>query len=157
MGQSDQKARSQSSVIKETEKLEKSRRPKTDKTRNFKGRQKWRVLNKLLERVLEVKLLVSNWPPKPLGNLPHRPEEGRSLIVIALEPWPSARSVVIKSPLNSSSVNCPSSDSLEKLLRISKLILGFKVLLLVPFKRPLRLTSLVFLKIPTCAPFTQSV
>merc|ERR1712111_256526 len=129
-----QKARSQSSVIKETEKLEKSRRPKPDKTRNFKGRQKWRVLNKLLERVLEV-----------------------SLIVIALEPWPSARSVVIKSPLNSSSVNCPSSDSLEKLLRISKLILGFKVLLLVPFKRPLRLTWLVFFKIPTCAPFTQSV
>merc|ERR1712029_983287 len=57
-------------VIKETEKLEKSRRPKPDKTRNFKGRQKWRVLNKLLERVLEVKLLVSNWPPKPLKSAP---------------------------------------------------------------------------------------
>merc|ERR1711911_560976 len=65
--------------------------------RNFKGRQfngqKWRVPNKLLEKVLEVKLLVNNWLQKLQEKAHHLLVESRNPIVIGPVPLPFQRLV----------------------------------------------------------------
>merc|ERR1712029_1216754 len=100
----------------------------------------WLVLSKLPVNLPEERPLVSNWPPRLPVRAPPPPVESRSPIVIVPVPWLFVRSVVTKNPLSSSSVNCPSSVSGEKLLRISKLISGSRALPLALCKRPARLT-----------------
>merc|ERR1711953_288665 len=117
----------------------------------------WLVQSKPLGNPPEERLPGNNWPPKPLGNLPPHPEERRSPIVIVPVPWLFVRSVVTKNPLSSSSVNCPSSVSREKLLMVSKLISGSRALPLALCKRPARLTWSACSKTPACAPSTPSV
>merc|ERR1711976_511152 len=113
--------------------------------------QQWLVPSKLPENLLEERLLVSNWPPRLLARAPPPPEVSRSPIVIGLVLWPSVRSVATRSQLNCSSASCPSNVSSVRSPRTSRQTCGSNPLLLWLCKKLLRLTWLVFSRIPTCA------
>merc|ERR1712226_1708519 len=117
----------------------------------------WPVPSKQLVSLLEEKPPGSSSPPRLPGSQPHQQEESRSPTDTGQELWLSVRSGDTRSPLSSSSGSCPSSVSSEKSLRISKLISDSSPLPLALFKRPARLTWLVCLRTPTCAPSTPSV
>jgi len=80
-----------------------------------------------------------------------------SLTVIALELSLSGRSVGTKSRLIFSFASCLSSDWSVRLLRISRVISASRVQLSLLFRKLPKPTSLVSLRIPTCAPSTPSV
>merc|ERR1712018_20874 len=117
----------------------------------------WLVQSKLPVNQLEVRLPVSNWPPRLPGNLLLPPEVSRSPIVIALVRSLFVRSVVTKSRPSSSSASCPSSVWSGKLPKISRPIFVSNRLLLELSRKHLRLTSLACSRIPTCVQSTPSV
>merc|ERR1711973_829997 len=94
----------------------------------------------------------SSLPPRLLGSLPLLQEVSRSPTGIGLELLPFVRSGGTRSPPSSSSASCPSSVWSGRLPRISRLTRGSSHPLSWLFRRHLRLTLLVSLRTPTCAP-----
>ena len=84
------------------------------------------------------------------------PVESRNLIVTGLVQSLFVRSVVTRNPPSCWSASCPSSVLCEKSLRISRPICVSRAPLWWLFKKLARLTLLVCLKTPTCAPSTPS-
>merc|ERR1712123_565076 len=119
--------------------------------------EKWPVPSRQLVSLLEERLQGSSWPPRLPGSQLLPPEESRSPTDTGQEQSLSVRSEDTRSLLSSSSGSCPSSVSREKLLRISRLILGSSLLPLVLSRRPVRLTSLDCLRTLTCVLSTPSV
>ncbi|CAL8139018.1 unnamed protein product [Orchesella dallaii] len=123
----------------------------------FTNSAKWLVLSKLLVSRLEGKLLVSNLQRRLLVRVPQRPEVSRSLIVTVPVLWLSEKSVVTRRALSSSSANCPSNVLFVKSLKISRPTCVSRAQPSWLSKKLPKLTWLVFLRTPTCAPFTPSV
>merc|ERR1711899_447040 len=119
--------------------------------------EEWLVPSKLPVNPPEERLPGSSSPPRLPGSLPPPPEESRSPTDTGPELWLSVRSGDTRSPLSSSPGSFPSSVSSEKSLRISKPISDSSLLPLELSRRPARLTWLVCLRTPTCAPSTPSV
>merc|ERR1711892_60924 len=119
--------------------------------------EKWPVPSRQLVSLLEERLQGSSWPPRLPGSQLLPPEESRSPTDTGQEPSLSVRSEDTRSLPSSSSGSCPSSVSREKLLRISRLILGSSLLPLVLSRRPVRHTSLDCLRTLTCVLSTPSV
>merc|ERR1711935_1004290 len=135
----------------------KQRRIPKKKQKNIDRFSSWQEPSKLLVNLLEARLLASNWQPRLPGSPLHPPAESRNPIVTALVPWPSGRFVATKSQLNCSSANFPSNVWLGRSLRISRPICVSSLLPLALSRKHPRPTSLVFSRIPTCAPSTPSV
>merc|ERR1711976_1092520 len=129
------------------------------KCHNFSAETKriWPVQSRPLVSPPEERLPGSSSPLRLPGSPPPPPEESRSPTDTGPELWLSVRSGDTRSPLSSSSGSCPSSVSSEKSPRISKLISDSSPLPLALYRRPARLTWLVCLRTPTCAPSTPSV
>merc|ERR1711976_749793 len=89
--------------------------------------QTWPVQSKLPVNLLEERPPGNNWPPRLPVNLPLQLEESRNPIVIVPVQSPFVKLGVTKSQLNCLSASCPFNVLLEKSLKISKLISGFKV------------------------------
>ena len=83
--------------------------------------------------------------------------ELRNLIVIDQELSLFVRSVVTRNPLNCWSASCPSSDLFVRSHKISKPTCVSKAALWWHCRRLVKLTWLVFSKIPTCAQSMPSV
>ena len=109
------------------------------------------------KKLPEAKHPTNNWQPRLPANLPQPPVESRNPIGIVPVPSLSVRSVVTKNLPNSWSANCPSNVWSVRSLKISRLTCVSSPAPSWLSKNPLRLTWLVFSKIPTCAPSTPSV
>jgi len=123
----------------------------------FDLNQPWPVPSRPLVNPPEEKLPGSSWPPRLPGSPPPLQEEWRSPTDTGQEQSLFVRSEDTRSPLSCSSGSCPSSVWWEKLLRTSRLISGSSLLPLELSRRPVRLTSSVCLRTPTCALSTPSV
>jgi len=120
-------------------------------------RETWPVPSKPLVNPLEERLQGSSLPPRLPVSLLRQLEESRSHIGTDLELLPSEKSEDTRSLLSFWSESSPSSVSSEKLLRISKPILGSSLQPLELSRRPVKPTLLVCLRTPTCALSTPSV
>ena len=116
--------------------------------------KQWLVQSRLPVNQLEERLPANNWPPRLLVRVPQPLAVSRSLTVIGLVLLPSVRSVVTRNRLSSSFASSLSRDWSVKLLKISRLISDSRVLLWLLSRRPVKPTSLVCLRIPTCVPST---
>ena len=115
------------------------------------------IRNKLHENQPVEKLHENSSPQRQLVRALPPPVESRNLIVTDLVQSPFVRSVVIRNPPSCWSASCPSSVLCEKSLKISRQICVSRARLWWLFKKLARLTLLVCLKTPTCAPSTPSV
>ncbi|OLL25765.1 hypothetical protein NEOLI_000650, partial [Neolecta irregularis DAH-3] len=116
----------------------------------------WLELNKPPENPLEAKLHENNSPPRPPGNRPLLPEVSRNPIDTALVPSLFERSDDTRNPQSFLSENSHSSVSFEKSPKTSRPTFDSSHQLLVRFKRLLKLTSSLCLKIPICVLFTAN-
>ena len=116
----------------------------------------WLVQSKLLVNQLVEKLHENSSLQRPLVRARLPPVESRNLIVTGLEQSLFVRSVVIKNLPSCWSASCLSSVLCEKSLRISRPTYVSRAPLWWLFKKLARLTLLVCLKTPTCAPSTLS-
>merc|ERR1712106_627988 len=112
----------------------------------------WLVLSRPPVSLPEARPLASSWPPRLLTNQLLLQEESRSPIGTGQELSPFVRSEGTRNLLSSSSASFPSSVWFVKSPKISRQISVSSRLPSVPFRKPPRPTSLVFLKTPTCAP-----
>merc|ERR1711892_1176714 len=119
--------------------------------------EKWPVPSRQLVSLLEERLQGSSWPPRLLGSQLLPPEESRSPTDTGQELLLSVRSEDTRSPQSSSSASCPSSAWSVRLLRISRLTSGSRVLLLGLCRRPARRTWWDSSRTPTCVPSMPSV
>merc|ERR1712241_904174 len=120
-------------------------------------KEKWPVPSRPLVSQLEERLPGSSWPPRLPGSPPPPPVESRSPTDTGPAPWLSVRSEDTRSPPSCSSASCPSSVSLGRLPRISKLISGSSLPPSALCRRLARPTWSVCSRTPTCAPSTPSV
>ena len=118
------------------------------------SKKKWPVLSKPHVSPLEVRLQESNWLPRLPESPLLPPVVSRSLTDTDLVPSLFVRSEDTKSPLSSWSESFLSRDLSEKSPKISRLTWDSKDLPSWLFKRLLRLTLLVFSRIPTWPPST---
>merc|ERR1739838_580062 len=109
----------------------------------------WLVPSRPPVSLPEARPRVNSWPPRPPVNRPLPLEELRSPIGTGPVPSPFVKSEGTRNPLNCSSGNSLSSVSFVRSLRISKLISVSRAQPLVPFRKHLRPTWLVYLKTPT--------
>ena len=116
----------------------------------------WLVQSKLLANQPVEKLHENSSPQRQHVRARLPLEESRNPIVTGLVQSLFVRSVVTRNRPSCWSASCPSSVLCEKSLRILRPICDSRVLLWWLFKRPARLTLLVCLKTPTCAPSTPS-
>ena len=121
------------------------------------SRWKLHVRNKLHENRPVEKLHENNSLLRQLARALLLPVESRNLIVTGLVQSRFVRSVVTRNPPSCWSASCPSSVLCEKSLKISRQICVSRARLWWLFKKLARLTLLVCLKTPTCAPSTPSV
>ena len=112
--------------------------------------------SKLLVNRLVEKLHANSSPQRQLVRALLLPVESRNLIVTGLVQSLFVRSVVTRNQPSCWSASCPSSVLCEKSLRISRPICVSRAPLWWLFKKLVRLTLLVCLKTPTCAPSTPS-
>ena len=113
---------------------------------------KWHEPSKLHENPLEARLHENSWPQKLHESQHQLLVESRSHIVTDLVLLPFVKSEDTRNLLNCSSENCHSRDWFVKSLRTSKLTCDSSLLLSQLFKKPLKLTWLVFSRTPTCVP-----
>merc|ERR1712032_426521 len=94
--------------------------------------------------------------PKQLRNQLQQPVASKSPIAIAQEPLLSVKSANTKRALNSSSANFHSNASSVRSLKNTRVTSASKAPPSLLSKRPPKLISLDFSKIPTSAPSTQA-
>ena len=116
----------------------------------------WLAQSKPLVNQLVEKLHENNSPQRQLVRALLPPVELRNRIVTGLVQSLFVRSVVTRNPPSCWSASCPSNVLCEKSLKISRRICVSRAPLWWLFKKLARLTLLVCLKTPTCAPSTPS-
>ena len=116
--------------------------------------RRWHVLSRQHENLLEVRLHVNNWPPKPLVRVPQPPVELRNPTGTGPELSLFVRSGDTRKAPSCWSGNSHSSVWSARSLRISKPTCASRVPLSWPCRRLARPTSSDYSRIPTCAPFT---
>ena len=127
-------------------------RPPSERRRALILRSSWLEQSRQQGNPLVERPLASSWPPRLLANQLLLQEVSRSPIVTGLVLLPFVKFVVTRRALSSSSGSCLSSAWYVRLPRTSRPIFVSSPLQSWPFRRHLRLTSLVSLKILTCAP-----
>ncbi|TKR57632.1 hypothetical protein L596_030309 [Steinernema carpocapsae] len=123
---------------------------------NFRNLSLWPVPSRPPASRPEERLPASSWPPRPLASRLPQPEASRSLIATVPEPLLSVRSVATRSRLSFSSASSPSSVLSVRSPKTSRLTSVFSRLPSALFRKPLRPTSSVSSKTPTCAPSMPS-